>query len=402
MDKPEHDARRSPARAWADFDQITAAAMDDPHTMLHQLRAACPMGHSEKYGGQWAIVSHAGVTAAARDAETFRSGSPGPGFPVFATSMPMIGSDPPLHRDFRLPFQARFSPGSAEAMRPHIQSVVTGLINTFIERGSADLAKELCIPLPARIAGELLDLPEGNRAELSQWSARIVAEGPESSAYAQLAGFVSDLYDARLASPGTDLASMALTCEIAGQPITREDWVLLVLMLILAGMDTTSNGGALMLHYLAINPDTRAKIVAHPDQLESAVEELLRLTSPVPQHARGVGTDTEFLGQHLKSGDVVLLHWMAANRDPAVFPDPDTFDINRKPNRHYAFGFGAHRCLGANLARVELQVLIQEVLRRLPDYEVVPAEVVRYPGLNRGMSGLGARFTPGSPEDAER
>lgn len=402
MDRPEHDARRPPVRAWADFDQIAAAAMDDPHTMLRQLRAACPMGHSRKYGGQWAIVSHAGVTAAARDAETFRSGSPGPGFPVFATTMPMIGSDPPLHRDFRLPFQARFSPGSAEAMRPHIRNIVTGLINNFIESGSADLAKELCVPLPARIAGELLNLPEENRAELSQWAARIVAEGPGSSAYAQLGGFVSDLYDPRLTSPGTGLASMALTCEIAGQPITREDWVLLVLMLILAGMDTTSNGGALMLHYLATHPDARAEIVARPDQLESAVEELLRLTSPVPQHARGVGADTEFLGQSLKSGDVVLLHWMAANRDPAVFPDPDTFDIKRKPNRHYAFGFGAHRCLGANLARVELQVLIQEVLRRLPDYEVVPAEVVRYPGLNRGMSGLGARFTPGSHEEAEQ
>jgi cytochrome P450 len=284
---PEHDTSRPATCAWADF------------------------------GGQSAIVSHAGVTAAARDAVTFRSGSPGPGFPVFATTMPMIGSDPPLHRDFRIPFQARFSPGSAEAMRPHIRNVITGLINNFIERGSADLAKELCIPLPARIAGELLDLPEGSRAELSQWAARIVAEGPESSAYAQL-----------------------------------------------AGMDTTSNGGALMLHYLATHPDARAEIVAHPGQLEPAVEELLRLTSPVPH--------------------------------------PDAFDINRKPNRHYAFGFAAHRCLGANLARVELQVLIQEVLRRLPDYQVVPAEVVRYPGLNRGMSGLGARFTPGSREEAEQ
>lgn len=185
---PEHDSSSPATCAWADFDQISAAATDDPHVMPHQLRATCPMGYSEKYGGQWAIVSHAGVTAAARDAEIFRSGSPGPGFPVFATTMPMIGSDPPLHRDFRIPFQARFSPGSAEAMRPHIRNVITGLINNFIERGSADLAKELCIPLPARIAGELLDLPEGSRAELSQWAARIVAEGPESSAYTQLAG----------------------------------------------------------------------------------------------------------------------------------------------------------------------------------------------------------------------
>jgi hypothetical protein len=119
------------------------------------------------------------------------------------------------------------------------------------------------------------------------------------------------------------------------------------------------NGGALMLHNLATHPDARAEIVARPDQLEPAVEELLRLTSPVPQHARGVGEDTEFLGQHLKSSDVVLVHWVAANRDP-------------------------------------------EVLRRLPDYEVVPAEVVRYPGLNPGMSGLGARFTPGSQEEAEQ
>jgi cytochrome P450 len=115
-------------------------------------------------------------------------------------------------------------------------------------------------------------------------------------------------------------------------------------------MDTTSNGGALMLHDLATHPHARAENVARPVQLEPAVEELLRLTSPVPQHARGVGEDTEFLGQRLKSGDVVLLHWMAANRDPAVFPDPDKFDINRKPNRHYAFGFGAHRCLGARFS----------------------------------------------------
>ena len=113
------------------------------------------------FGGQWAIVSHAGVSAATRDAETFRSGSPEPGFPVFAPTMPVIGSDPPLHRDFRLPFQARFAPGSTEAMRPHIRNVITGLIDDFIERGSADLAKELCIPLPARIARRTAGLPGG-------------------------------------------------------------------------------------------------------------------------------------------------------------------------------------------------------------------------------------------------
>lgn len=390
----ENTADSSPRFAWSDFDHLAAAALPDPHTMLRELRESCPVGRSNRHGGFWTVTTHAAVLDAAMRTDELSSARPGPGFPVFEGGPPLISSDPPLHRDFRVPLQKFLTPKRAEALRPAIRDIVTGLIDGFIERGAADLAGELCIPLPAMVTSELLDFPAEGRERLPAWTASIVAEGPASPVFGDLTAYVEHLYELRSACPGDDITSQALSFTVDGRPITREEWIGLVFLLIIAGLDTTSNGGALMLHYLAEQPDVRAELTAEPEVTKSAVEELLRLVSPVPQHSRGARSACTVAGQQIDQGDVVLLHWLAANRDPAEFPDPDSMIIGRSPNRHVAFGYGAHRCLGSHLAKVELQVLLEEVLGRIPDYEVVEEKVVRYPGLNRGMSELGVRFTP--------
>jgi cytochrome P450 len=405
---PGHQSPDSPVlpEEWSRFDHLATGALGDLASLMTSLSATCPIGHSDLYGGFEVLTRAADVREAARQPELFRSQpnpGPGPGFPYSSTSpihIPMIGSDPPLHRDFRQPLHKRFSQASAEAMAPHIRAIVTGLIDGFIETGQADFGSQLVIPLPTHVTGELLDLPIDRRLEFQKWSTQIVAGGSGAEGYEELASYVQDLYDLRRANPGDDIPSFVLGFEIEGQPITRIQWVGMVLLLIMAGLDTTTNGGALILHFLGTRPEIRERLAANPEGLGDAVEELLRWVSPVPQHSRGVAERCELGGHQFEKGDVVLLHWFAANRDPEEFPDPDVFIADRRPNRHYAFGAGAHRCLGSHLAKVELRVLLEEVLRRIPDYQVVDGGVTRYPGFNRGMSELQVTFTPGAREGA--
>ena len=405
------DATRDQASgesAWPEFDHLALGAHPDPAGQMRALRTECPVGHSTRHGGFYVLTQAGDVRAAARHPELFSSQAnpgPGPGFPFSSGDRilsPMIGTDPPLHRDFRQPLQKKFSPSSAEAIAPHIREIITALIDEFIESGAADFARQLTIPLPSLVTGELLDLPADRRVEFQQWATQLVAEGASSEGYWKLSGYVQQLYDSRVAAPGDDIPSFLLELRVGGEKISRTQWVGLVMMLIMAGLDTTTNGAALILHFLGIRPDIREQLAANPDSLPDAVEELLRWVSPVPHHSRGVTQACEVGGHQFSPGDVVLLHWLAANRDPEEFPEPDTFVADRSPNRHYAFGTGIHRCLGSHLAKVELRVLLEEVLRRLPDYVVREQGIERYQGLNRGMSRLPVTFTPGGRESGCR
>jgi cytochrome P450 len=389
---------------WAAFDHLALGAEADAPAVLRALREEGPVGRSSRHGGFYVLTRAADVREAARQPELFSSQAnpgPGPGFPFSSGERilsPMIGTDPPLHRDFRQPLQKTFSPAHAEALAPHIRDIVTSLIDDFIENGQADFARQLTVPLPSLVTTELLDLPTDRRVEFQQWATQLVAEGASSDGYRNLSEFIQQLYDDRSAKPGDDLPSSLLGLQIAGQPIPRIQWVGLVMMLIMAGLDTTTNGAALTLHFLGTQPDIRGQLMANPGGLRVAVEELLRWVSPVPHHSRGVTQACEVGGQRFERGDVVLLHWLAANRDRQEFPDPDTFIASRTPNRHFAFGTGIHRCLGSHLAKVEIRILLEEVFRRIPDYTVDEQGIERYPGLNRGMSRLPVTFTPGTRE----
>ena len=223
------------------------------------------------------MLTRAGdIRAAAGHPELFSSQAnpgPGPGFPFSSGDRilsPMIGTDPPLHRDFRQPLQKKFSLSSAEAMAPHIREIITTLIDEFIESGAADFARQLTIPLPSLVTGELLDLPADRRVEFQQWATQLVAEGASSEGYRKLSGYVQQLYNSRVAKPGDDIPSFLLELQVGGEKISTTQWVGLVMMLIMAGLDTTTNGAALILHFLGTRPDIREQLAANPDSLPDA------------------------------------------------------------------------------------------------------------------------------------
>lgn len=391
---------------WESFDHLAANALPDPAAVLARLQDACPVGHSGRYGGFSVLTRAADVREAARRTDLFTSvpnPGPGAGFPFSSGDRvvtPMIGNDPPLHRDYRGPLQKYFSPPRTEGLAPRIREIVTTLIDDFIAAGRADLAVQLAIPLPTIVTAELLALPPDSRADFQRWATELIAEGPACDGYRHLTAYIEEQYEARIRSRGSDLPSELLDLTIGGEPISRAQWVGLILLLILAGLDTTTNGAALMLHFLGTHPEVRAQIAANPGGLPSAIEELLRWTSPVPQHSRGVVRDCSIGDHEFHGGEVVLLHWLAANRDPDEFPEPNRFIADRPNNRHYAFGFGIHRCLGSHLAKVELRVLLGEVLGRLGDYVIDEGGVERYAGPNRGLSRLPVTFTPGARSTA--
>ncbi len=386
-------------QSWDEFDHLQVAGMEDPGPQLRVLLDQCPVGHSSRHGGYWVIGDYALAVKSAGTPEVFSSSSdrgPGAGFPTtYPLKIPMINDDAPLHRDFRAPLQPLLSPRSVETMAPKIHAICAVLVDQFIERGEADLALELTMGVPALLVSELLDLPVERRAEFHKWAQDIVALGGATPAFGAMVDFIGELYEARLESPGEDIPSQMLGWKIEGRPITPVEWKGMVLLLILAGLDTTSNGGALLFHFLGTRPDIKQFLLEDFDRIPAAIEEAMRYLCPVPGHSRGVMQDVEVGGHQIKAGEVVELHWMSANRDPAEFPDPDTFIPDREPNRHLGFGAGPHRCLGLHLARVELREMVREVLTRLPDFDLVEGGTVRYDGLNRGVSQLKVRFTPG-------
>ena len=383
---------------WEKYDHLEMAATADPASILTELRAQCPIGRSEQHGGFYVVTRYADCIAAAKSPCLTSSPDrgPGPGFPFSfeILRMGMITDDGERHRDFRLPLAKFFSLKQAAGLEPKIRQICDLAIDSFIERGEADLVTEFTNELPAVLISELLDLPFERRHEIQGWASQMVATADPEFMH-KLAGYTEELYELRRRKPGQDIASQMLNFAIQGRPITKDEWRGLVLLLILGGLDTTANGGGFMLQMIAQQDTLRSYLIEHPDRTEQVVKELLRLISPVPQHSRGVIEDVEVGGQMFKKGDVVQLNWLAANHDPEAFENPDTLDPQRKVDHHLAFGTGPHRCLGASLALVEMKVMAQQILTRLPDYRLVEGGVELFPSLNRGMKHLRVTFTPG-------
>lgn len=384
---------------WRDYDHLEVAAMEDPASLFHQLRAQCPVGRSEKYGGYYILTRHADCTAAARDPRlsSMPEKGPGPGFPYrLSESMrqPMIMDDGKRHLEFRMQIQRIFSPKFARSLEPEIRRICDVLIDQFIETGEGDLADQFSIEVPAMLISELLDLPMQRRREFQGWAADLVAtNNPES--IAKMVDFTGELYDLRTANPGNDVLSEILRFEIDGKPITREDWRGLVMLVILGGLDTTANAGGYIFHMIGSQPALRAYFLEDLSRIPGSINEFIRIISPVPQHSRGIIEPIEIGGHQFEPGDVVQLNWFAANHDPEVFEDPDAFKPDRRVANHVGFGHGPHLCLGRHVAIVELEVMIERVLARLPDYQIVSGGTERFPSLNRGMSHLRVTFTPG-------
>ncbi len=384
---------------WSSYDHLKVAALEDPVAVLKELRARCPIGHSDKFGGFYVLTRHADCIDAARDPRFSNAieNGPGPGFPFNfhePLRMPMITHDGQRHRDFRLQVQMLLSPREATALGPDIRRICNDLIDRFIETGEADLADQFSIELPAILISDLLDIAQERRREFQGWACDLVATGNPDPLF-KMIDFTEELYEQRLASRGRDIPSRILEFSIDGRPITKDEWRGLVLLLILGGLDTTANAGGYIFRMIGLRPEIREYLLVDRSRIGRAIPEFVRMVSPVPQHSRGVTEDAEIGGQQFRKGDVVQLNWLAGNFDEEAFPDSETFDPDRRNIHHLGFGHGPHMCVGRHLALVELEVMVDTVLERLPDYQVVPGGTERFPSLNRGMSHMRVTFTPG-------
>jgi cytochrome P450 len=368
------------------------------------MREQSPIGRSEKHGGFWVVSGfEEAFSVIHRPAEFSSYPVILPAFPEAVAMIP-IEMDPPVHQTYRSLIGAAFSPKTASAYADDIRSLVNRLIDEIIEVGEADACEALARPLPVLITTRILGLPDSDSHLFLRWTDTIVHESATNPALAGQA--VNELYEytekllrKRRADPsGSDVMSILVRSKIDGQKLTDDELKGFSLLLILAGIDTTQKSIGSIIWYLAENPDIRRSLIERPDLVAPAVEELLRLFSPV-QVARTVTTDTEVGGCLMKAGDRLLVLLASANRDEREFENSEQFTPERSPNRHLAFGGHAHRCLGSHIARVELRVLLQEYLRRIPEYSVAdPSKVEWAAGHAQGIVRLPIRFSPGKRE----
>jgi cytochrome P450 len=317
----------------------------------------------------------------------------------------MLNMDPPMHTRYRLLVNKGFTPRMVGQLEAQARLLTNQILDAVIERGECDFVTDIAAELPLQIICELLGVPQEDRHQIFDWSNRLIgSEDPEYEgsvetafeASAELYAYFNRLAAERRVDPRADLVSVLNVAEIEGDTLSELELDLFFLLLSVAGNETTRNLIAHGMLALMEHPDQRAKLLANPDLLPSAVEEMLRWGTPVMQFRRTASRDTTIRDQPIAEGDKVVIYYISANRDETVFDDPFTFDITRHPNEHVAFGGGGpHFCLGANLARLEIRVMFDEILRRMPAMEMTgPAQRLRSNFIN-GIKHLPVSFPAG-------
>lgn len=376
---------------WAtDFDLGDPAYETDPYAIWDDLRENCPIAHTERRGGAFLPTTYDDVAAIAYDTEHFSSRQtsvlpPPPGSTLLVA--PPITSDPPFHTEARRILLRYFSPKQVVHLEVKTRAICTELLDAIEATGAptADAAADYAQHIPVRIIAHMLGIPEADEAQFTDWAVRILQDGiddPESVKVAikEVLDYFAGQVERRRIDGGGDLISDLIDAELGGAPLTEKHLLGTCFLLLIAGIDTTWSGIGSSLWHLAATPSDRDRLVAEPELMPTAVEEFLRAYSPVTM-AREVVEDTEVNGCPMRAGDRVLLNFPAGNRDPAKFERPDEVLIDRQRNRHFAFGIGIHRCLGSNVARMEMNVAISEWLARFPRYELAEDADVRWGGV---------------------
>ena len=307
----------------------------------------------------------------------------------------MIYMDPPRHTELRAIVSRAFTPKRISDLEPRIRELTRELIDRFAADGGCDLVSALAAPLPSTIVGELIGVPEEHLESFRGWTEQFIAiQGPEdfADAAARIYGLFAELLADRKRHPRDDLMSALIEAEIDGERLTDEELLGFSFLLLIAGNDTTTsligNGTELLAHH----PDQRAELAADPSLIPNALEEMLRVEAPTQVLPRTAMRDVELHGVRIPEGSRVMLLWGAANLDDREFDDPERFDIHRRISRHLSFGHGPHHCLGAALARLEGRVAFEELLARVPDYEVVGTPVHYASIWARAFEALPLRF----------
>lgn len=401
-------AAPNPVTDWAtDFDHADPAYNQQAPAIWDELRQRCPVAHTERYGGAWLPTRYEDIRAIVYDTDHFSSN----GVVVSnvrprdeerpAGGAPPITADPPFHTIARRLLLPAFAPKVIEAWEPEIRRLCRELIEGIDARpgDSFDAAVEYAQNIPVHVIATMLGFPRQD-AELFRGfvhdvlEAVDVSEEERTAAFDRLGNYVSSQIDEHVANPQDNLTGHLMAIEIDGTPLPRHLVAGMIILLLIAGIDTTWSAIGSTIWHLAQHPAHRERLITEPELMPTAMEEFLRAYAPVTM-ARFVVEDAEIGGCPVKAGDWVLLPFPAANRDPELFDRPDEVILDREQNRHAAFGLGIHRCIGSNLARLELRVAIEEFLAAYPRFTLTdPTRVTWSVGQVRGPRSVPVTLTP--------
>ncbi len=382
-----------------------------PHHWFKRLRAEAPVFWQEdgKWKGFWALTKYDDIERASKDQATFSSARGAtnifdlPEHELTVTRTMMVNMDPPCHGKHRRLVNQGFTPRRVGNLESHIRELCARIVDAVCERGACDFVTDVAAELPLQVIVELMGVPLEDRHKIFDWSNRLIGfDDPEFQntfedgkiAAAECWAYANQLAQQRQQCPRDDLVSALMGAEVDGERLSEQSFDGFFLLLLVAGNETTRNlisGGMLA---LMENPAERARLLAEPSLLPTAIEEMLRWVTPVSHFRRTATRDVEVRGRKIREGDKVVIFYPSANRDEEVFADGDRFDVGRSPNDHLTFGIGEHFCLGANLARLEIRSMFEELLRRLPDMELAgPVSRLRSNFIN-GIKHMPVRFTP--------
>jgi cytochrome P450 len=385
-----------PVSDWAtDFSHMEPEWAADPYVIQDDLRQRCPIAHTDRFGGGWLPVRYEDVAAIAYDTDRFSSRAiimsnfrpPRDIAPIGGA--PPISSDPPFHHDARKLLLPAFTKTAVGRQEPSTREFCHSLIDAFGDRDVVDAANEYAQHIPMRVIADMLGFPPEDGPQFRQFVENTL-EGinrpPEEriAGMMQLHDYLLEQVHDHLDNPRDDLTTYLLGAELYGRKLEPAHVVGSMILLLIAGIDTTWSAIGASLWHLAKTPADRERLAASPSLVPTAMEEFLRAYAPVTM-ARLVREDMSWHGVDMKAEDWILLSFPAANRDPAQFDRADEVIIDREVNRHAAFGLGIHRCIGSHLARMELRVALQTWLERVPDFTLAdPAAVTWSAGQIRG------------------
>jgi cholest-4-en-3-one 26-monooxygenase len=383
-----------------------------PHAWLAYLRQHDPVHWQDEPGGPgyWAVTKYHDCVTVNRDFERFSSSAKGT-MPfelgedeIAQQSLMMLNMDPPLHTRYRRLVNKGFTPRMVRDLEESIHRSADAIIDQVIEAGEADFVTDLSAELPLQVIAELLGVPQEDRHKMFDWSNRMVgSEDPEYQLQAEMAltaamelyAFAAELFGKKRIDPHADLMSVLTTVEVDGEQLNEMELELFFLLLTVAGNETTRNLMSGAMHTFFQNPDQWQRLRDDRRLLPSAIEEMLRYVTPVMNFRRTAMCDAELSGTKIRKGDKVVFYHASGNRDEDIFENPDVFDVGRDPNPHIAFGGGGpHFCLGANLARMEIRVMFEHLLDRMPDiHQAAEAQRLQSQFIN-GVKHLPVAFTP--------
>ena len=396
------------------------------HEMFRRLRFEAPVSWQDTSRGRgfWSVVKHRDVIEVNRDQHRFSSEVGGVNIWDFGDlgtdrsqadprGLMMLYMDPPKHTRYRLLVNKGFTPRMIGLLEKYLRHRSVLIVDSIIERGSCDLVEDLAAELPLQAIAEIMGVPQEDRRLLFAWSNRMIGmDDPEyasddaSVAAGELYMYVNELAKSRRSDPRDDIVTRLINAEIDGDKLSELEFDMFMLLLTVAGSETTRNAITWGVHALMQHPEAYAAMrdaLGDEARFNTGIEEVLRWASPVLYFRRTATEDTVLGGQRIAQGDKVVMWYISANRDEDVFTDPYEFDIARHPNEHIVFGGGGnHYCLGASLARMELRLMLREVLGRIPDMRPAGKPEMLRSNFIGGIKHLPVTYTPGKRVDPAR